>query len=280
MRQPCHDPPHLHDEGRILRAATKSDEVVDLEWAAAMGWRALDTHRLGEWLLRASSGFTGRANSCLPLGDPGMPVAEAIANVTRWYDDHGSTPMFQLPRPYHQTDAVIAHVAAAGWHIHSGAIVMTAPATDVIVAGSRPHAPRVRVDDRPDEAWLDNYHYRGGELPAHAMDVLVKTETVGFANIDDDGDRRVAIARGAVTSAPSGRRWLGVTAVEVVEQARRRGLGSRVMAGISEWGRQHGATDVYVQVAPENSGAVATYERLGFTEHHRYHYYICSPSLR
>jgi ribosomal protein S18 acetylase RimI-like enzyme len=38
------------------------------------------------------------------------------------------------------------------------------------------------------------------------------------------------------------------------------------------WARRHGATDGYLQVADGNAGAIDMYQRLGFTEHHRYHY--------
>ena len=43
----------------------------ELERVAAQGWRALEVERLGEWLLRASAGFSRRANSVLPLGVSG-----------------------------------------------------------------------------------------------------------------------------------------------------------------------------------------------------------------
>ena len=58
------------------RTVTRRD-VRDLEAAAAGGWVALEAEWLGGWLLRASGGFTGRGNSCLPLDDPGMPVGQA-----------------------------------------------------------------------------------------------------------------------------------------------------------------------------------------------------------
>ena len=49
--------------------------IEALERAAARHWQAPETERLGEWLLRAAAGFTGRANSALPLGDPGRRPA-------------------------------------------------------------------------------------------------------------------------------------------------------------------------------------------------------------
>ena len=48
--------------------------IDDLALAAAPGWRACEEDRLGDWLLRAAEGFTGRANSALAAGDPGLPL--------------------------------------------------------------------------------------------------------------------------------------------------------------------------------------------------------------
>src|SRR6185436_9221585 len=64
-----------------------------LETLAADHWRAATTRRLGQWLLRADGGFTGRANSVLALGDPGMPLEEALAAVREWYAGQGLAPM-------------------------------------------------------------------------------------------------------------------------------------------------------------------------------------------
>ena len=59
--------------------------ITDLQSVMALHWQALETERLGGWLLRASAGFTGRANSALPLGDPGLEVDVALACVQAWY---------------------------------------------------------------------------------------------------------------------------------------------------------------------------------------------------
>jgi N-acetylglutamate synthase len=242
-------------------------EVRALEAAASLGWQAFETSNIGGWLLRAASGFTGRANSCLPLSSPGMPLAEAVARVERWYEDRGLKPAFQVPEPLGAE--LDEYLDGAGWlHSTEDVLVMVA-AVDVVAAFWRTDLPSVVVMSLPDDAWLALY--RGGNLPPPAQRVLINADTVGFASIDHQGHRH-AIGRGAVTNAPDGRRWLGLTAVEVTPDARRRGLGSQVMAGLAQWARQHEATDVYVQVAEPNTAAVATYQRLGFTEHHRYHY--------
>lgn len=44
------------------------------------------------------------------------------------------------------------------------------------------------------------------------------------------------------------------------------------MGELLRWAVARGAHDCYLQVAAENEAALAFYARIGFTEHHRYHY--------
>ena len=67
-------------------------DVAALELLAARGWRGAEEGALGDWLLRAGGGFTGRANSALVVGDPGLPLPEAVDAVTRWYADRDLLP--------------------------------------------------------------------------------------------------------------------------------------------------------------------------------------------
>ena len=54
----------------------------DLERHTLPGWLALH-EPLGEWTLRSAGGFTGRANSCLAVGDPGVPIAKRPSGSSR-----------------------------------------------------------------------------------------------------------------------------------------------------------------------------------------------------
>ncbi|MBD0292636.1 MAG: GNAT family N-acetyltransferase [Jiangellaceae bacterium] len=252
---------------RIPARPVARREVRALEAAAALGWRALEVDHVGGWLLRAAGGFTGRANSCLPLSSPGMPLSDAIAVVERWYAARGLRPAFQLPHPLAgQLDAALS---ARGWPAPDQEVLVLTAQVTAAADALREDLPRSVIAGEPDDAWLGVY--RGGDLPPAARQLLGNADVVAFASIDVSG-RRVAIGRGAVTAAPDGTRWLGITAVEVVPEARRRGYGSHITAALARWAAKHEATGAYVQVAGGNTVAAAAYERIGFTEHHRYHY--------
>jgi N-acetylglutamate synthase len=102
-----------------------------------------------------------------------------------------------------------------------------------------------------------------------AHDVLVNAEEPVFAAIrcDPEPAPLAAVARGVLVDG-----WLCVTAVTVAGRYRRLGLATAVMAGLGAWARERGGHSCLLQVAGTNAPALALYERLGFTEHHRYHY--------
>jgi hypothetical protein len=78
----------------------------------------------------------------------------------------------------------------------------------------------------------------------------------------------IAIGRGVVTGP-----WLGLAAIEVAPEYRRRGLAQRIMAGLARWGADAGARWAYLQFGEENAPARALYEKLGFRPDHKYRYY-------
>src|SRR5215213_12420 len=59
--------------------------VAEAEQRAVASWPPVESARVGEWLLRASAGFSARANSALLVGDPGRAFDEALAEVVRFY---------------------------------------------------------------------------------------------------------------------------------------------------------------------------------------------------
>jgi len=205
--------------------------IPDLEQRAALGWRAPEEERLGDWLLRAGGGFTGRANSALAAGDPGGPVDQAEGTVRDWYEARSLPAMICVPYPAGQPQAVPLDrfLAERGWGMRPGAAtVMTAPAGQVARVAEAVAAVPVDVDPEPDEAWLALYHYRGQQgLPPIARRVLTSAPWQAFASIRADGQ---TIAIGRVAAAEG---WAGLTAIEVEPAHRRRGLATVVTATLA-----------------------------------------------
>jgi ribosomal protein S18 acetylase RimI-like enzyme len=240
--------------------------IEALELAAARHWQAPDTEPLGEWQLRAAAGFTGRANSALPLGDPGCPLPEAVTAVEQWYCRRGLRPMIVLPQgagPAHLED----HLTERAWLPRPGpAYVMLADANVL------PASPAdVEFAPEPDEAFLGLYRYRGQDLPPIALTLLMSAPWQAFGSIRRNG-RAAAVGRVSVARQEN-ETLLGVlTAVEVDAAYQRQGLGTAITAGLAAAAAAQGARRILLQVETTNNPARALYSRCGFTDSHRYHY--------
>jgi N-acetylglutamate synthase len=267
--------------------------IEELERAAAPGWRGVEEEPLGDWLLRSAEGFTGRANSALAAGDPGMPVAAAAERVTAWYRVRGLPAMIAVPYPTGEPHRSVLDVALAGlgWTVRARpATVMIAAADDLtdadvtdaaimtdggLASDDDPAGDLIRIetDSEPDEAWLARYHYAGTPLPPVARPVLLSAPWQAFASALA-GDTTVAIGRVAAAGV-----WAGLTAIEVEPRWRRRGLGAAVSTALAGAARRQGANWLYLQVVDGNDAALGLYARLGFSAHHGYHYRVApAPS--
>jgi len=277
-----------------FHGARLTPAMLELERAAAAHWRGTDEEWLGDWLLRAADGFTGRANSALPLGDPGRPVDAALGYVTRWYRDRGLPAMIAVPLPpsYDPSDpaddpsdrsgtgapaafgpALDAALTARGWPTRSGpAYVMTAELPLAAAEAALPSGAVLTADAVADEEWLARYHYRGAESqPPVLRTVLASAEDQAFISIRSGSDV-LAIARLSIAEG-----WAGLTAVEVDPSRRRAGLGRAITAAACAEAVARGARQVFLQVETGNTGARALYERCGFRYSHWYRYRMAPP---
>ncbi|MFY1617622.1 GNAT family N-acetyltransferase [Micromonospora sp. WMMD736] len=240
--------------------------VVALERAANEAWPAPTRGRLGDWLLRSAEGWTGRANSALPIGDPDRPLPAAVDAVERWYAERGQPAMINTPLPL--AAPVGAELDERGWTTRPPTLVQTAslplPLAAVDLGG--PDAAVVELATAPSADWLAIAAGRKGGLPDAARHVLTAVDQVRFAHGYVDG-ALAAIGRATVTGQG---RWLGLSLIEVVPAARRQGLARRVIGELTAWGVSAGATHAFLQVEQRNTPAIALYRTLNFTTHHTY----------
>ena len=261
---------HLVETGPTLRVETKAGDVVNvsvtdvvslrplsdapvrnrdirnLEHAAALGWPGVEHEWLDGWLLRAGHGSTRRANSAVPL----LPTpGEHTEQIAEWYAARGLPALLAVPDRLFRT--------SPDRPTDGENVVMTRNLTDGVDA-----AP-VTVTPTPDDDWL-RLHPR--QVPADVLTAVVDG-VVGFGQVDD-----AAVGRVAVTAAPDGTRWVGLSSVHVAEHARRRGLARALCEALLRWGVDQGATRAYVQVLADNAPAKTLYSAMGFAEHHRSRY--------
>jgi N-acetylglutamate synthase len=236
-------------------------------------WPAVVTEPLGDWLLRASGGFSARANSVMAVGDPGMPFGEALDVVHAFYADQGLPAWAQLV----VGSAEHASFEDAGWkHARTGeadtlfqmaSVARAARAARRSLPGG---APEVSMSTTASAAWLAN----DTRIVLHgqtALDVLQAPDQVGFGSaLPSEGrDDPPVIAKGRVAVA---RDWAGITDLWVSPDHRRQGLAVAVMGALLDWAAERGATTAYLQTRGDNPPALALYERLGFVTHHAYRY--------
>ncbi|MFD3887233.1 GNAT family N-acetyltransferase [Streptomyces microflavus] len=240
----------------------------ELAAVTARAWQPVESEPLGEWRLRAAGGFTRRANSALPLGDPGLPLGEAFGRVERWYEERGLPAHIQTATGAEGTqETLCAELERHGWRREVTAevrIAALAPVGDLDA-----DVTAVRLTREPDEAWLSRYQRFSTPGP-HVLRVLGSGPAVWFATVAGEagGEAPAAIGRCVVDG-----RWAGFMAVEVAPEHRRRGLATSVMAALARRALDEGASAAWLQVEEDNEGARALYDGMGFAAHHRYHHF-------
>ncbi|MEU1185186.1 GNAT family N-acetyltransferase [Streptomyces sp. NPDC005820] len=237
----------------------------ELARVASRAWRPVESERLGAWELRAASGFTRRANSVLPLGDPGLPLDGALDAVRRWYGERGLPAYVQTATGAEGAQELLcAELERRGWVREVTAGLWTGALAPV---ADRADAEGVVLGREADEAWLARYQRKG--VSEVALRVLGSGPSVWFASIPGPvGGAPAAIGRCVVDG-----RWAGFGAVEVDPAQRRRGLATVVMAALARRALDEGASAAWLQVEEENAGARALYAGMGFSAHHAYHHY-------
>ncbi|MFC6092110.1 GNAT family N-acetyltransferase [Saccharothrix lopnurensis] len=269
-------------------------DITGLEQRCADAWPAVVDVPLGQWRLRAAGGFTGRANSALTTGDPGIPVPEALDRVRDFARRHAIAPAAHVVIGSPAEGAV----ATAGWRVdldHPGgaeSLVMTGALAGFVTPKHDRDRRGVVVTAEPLPGWWE-LAAQPDPTPAQRH-VLTTGAAVGFGVVvargpeeneeakgsaeageakqtggtDETAGTVLAAVRGAVVGD-----LLHVARLAVRPGVRRRGLARLLMGGLAAWGAERGATRCALQVAEHNRPAIALYASLGCVEHHRYRYW-------
>lgn len=247
--------------------------VDDLQRVMVGAWPPLETEPLGDWLLRAADGFTGRANSVLTAGDPGLPLDAALDRVQAWYAARGLPSAVTVAGPVgldvtqDPLGALLlgrGHLPRVPTRTLTAAVATVVASTAAAVAAASASSP-VECSATLDDDWFAAFSaYR--EAPRRAAErVLTGSPDQVLACVRDTSGAVVAIGRLGVATA-----WGGIGAMWVAPTARRRGLASAVLGTLAHEAAQRGVRSLHLQTDTDNAPALAVYRAHGFAPHHDY----------
>jgi N-acetylglutamate synthase len=257
----------------LSHAPVRNSEIRALEHAAALAWPGTEQHWHDGWLLRAGGGHTSRANSAVPLLFESNVYA--LPAIVDWYAQRGLPAWLALPdrllpvkAPGVKSTRILVRDVPLAPEVPP--VASLAPEVPPVASLAPEVPPVASLAPVPDDRWLQIY---ARDVPVELLTAVVDG-VVTFATVAD-----AAVGRGAVTSAPDGTRWLGMSAVQVLEDRRRHGYARALCATLLAWAGSQRAAHAYVQVLDDNSPAIALYESLGFRLHHRARYVLASELL-
>jgi GNAT superfamily N-acetyltransferase len=244
----------------------------DLQRHTVPGWLAWHKS-FGDWTLRAGGGFTGRANSCHAVGNPGVSTADAADRIIAYAAAHDIPPLAQVIEGSPEE----RRLREFGWvSSYQPTIVLVSRLSDFLT--ERPAERAVQLTERLWSDWELAYQRSrpNSADPAIIRMILEGSPPTAFAAVTsqrpDDHGQLVAIARGH-----RGGDWLGLSSIWSRPDHRQHGLATAMMARLGHWAARQGARYAYVQVATLNEPALAAYTKLGFSPHHRYLYLAPGP---
>jgi N-acetylglutamate synthase len=226
----------------LTDAPIRTSQIRALEHAAAAAWPGAERAWLDGWLLRAGRGAGFAANSAMPLDISAQ--ASAVPEIVAWYQRRGLTPRLAIP------DRLLRLPPGAAAEDTERVLVR-----DIRFAGEPD--PSITLSPRPDDAWLRIYRR---EIPIDVLTAVVGGELMFGTHSGG------AVARAAVTDAPDGTRWVGLSAIRADDGQ----AGAALCEALLAWGADRGANRGYTRA--HHGGTTDLVDSLGFRLHHRRRY--------
>lgn len=264
----------------------RARDIRDLEYVGALAWPGTEFELVDGWFCRAGDDWSYRGNSAVPV----LPWAscDELDGVRDWYAARG------LPLRLVAVDRLVkadrlrldgALVDPARVTLDRELLLCTADCQELldgvdsltgegnqsgIAGGTSRHD--VVLANSPDDDWLALYHATASLDPDRVRPAMLATAEGGsvvFARYEDSATGELAaIARGAVTTGPSGKPKVAVSCVETADGHRRRGLAEVVTGALADWGLGLGAQECHLHVFADNTAGRGLWSKLGLTPHH------------
>lgn len=251
--------------------AVSIKEIEDLSFNA---WPSHQMQVYDGWILRFSFFYTHRTNCVEQLGLSILPLGEKIRTceeIYRWWKSPCIFKISPIGDP-----AVDGLLAERGYLIEHETNVMngTLRNMDLTMPGS---VPGLLMEDRVTQRWISGlFELKKTTDPTHlrivpSMYAAIPKDEIAVSVRDED-DRICATGLGILD-----RDYVGVYAIHVREDCRKRGYASAVCRTILREAEKRGAENAYLQVVSDNEPAKRLYRKLGFTDSYRYWFRVKYP---
>ncbi len=228
-----------------MRTQSQYFEAIDATWPAAA------YQHIEGWLLRNGQGGGKRVSAASQIerdADIGVAV--------RHFEHRGETPLFMLTAGEDELDA---ELASLGFKVIDPVVVLSRkleePTGDIT---SQQHQ---EVTKTAQTIWI------AGGISFPRFNVMMRAaEPRVILTLADQAVAFASISNGLCM----------VHAVEVLETARGKKLGTRVMQDAMIWAARHDADEIAVLTVKENAPALGLYRSMGFGEVASYHYRIAT----
>ena len=243
--------------------------IKTIEDLSLNAWPSHQIELYDGWILRFSYFYTHRTNSVEQIGPSTIPVEEKIRYCESIYRRWGTPCIFKISPLVDPSFAQL--LESKGYVTEHITNVMTMDLSDFDAAS--PDVP-VTVSSFIPPKWIDGlFALKGTTNVMHRMVVpsmyrAIPKETV-CTSISDDSGKIVATGLGI-----RDRDYIGVYAIHVHPDYRRRHYADSICRTILQKGKELGATRAYLQVVEGNTPAIYLYESLGFSYFYTYRFLL------
>lgn len=238
--------------------------IKKIEDMSLNAWPSHKMELYDGWILRFSYFYTHRTNSVEQFGNSTLPLREKIPYCESVYKRLGTPAIFKIsPLVSEDFDYVLEN---RDYEIQHETNVMNMSLDSAHLETPYPH---VQFSDSIPIRWIEGlFNLKGTTNPIHRIVVpsmyrAIPKETI-CAYIEDQGEI-IATGLGILD-----RDYIGIYAIHVHNDYRRKGYAREIVTGLLKEGMKHGAENAYLQVVKGNTSAQKLYESLGFEQFYTY----------
>lgn len=222
------------------------------------------------WLLRFAEGHTKRANSVTPLYAGSLDLIDKINRCEKIYRSFSIKSIFRLTDTPQWTN-LDCTLSKLGYLKQDSVSVRVKPIEDI---DSLSKELDITLEPELSQEWLDHFVHavnlpiRHWNTMSTMLEIIPNPTCYAYLK---ERHRFCSCGLGVLENG-----YLGIFFLVTARKQRRQGYASQLISAMENWGRNNGATKVYLQVETENQAGINLYNKLGFKQVYQYFYRLKS----